>query len=512
MRKKTVIILLLIVFALALVGCSSDKVPSDLYITVHDETDVPAGEYTLKYTINKFGEYEKQYNLHVSAYVYDESNTPLTVKNNRTVTLESDKKYDVEVVLYGIVNDEQFLLSEHYSIETKHVDRVVVFLDNDNKTLFGPYLVPYGGNFSDLYEMPDVPDIIVEENNLDTSIESKQWVVVIDNKDVPLLPEHLQNIIYNVYVYPSIEYTRKASEHTITFVSNGGTEVDVYHGNASLIPQKPATPERDGYAFMGWCLDEECTEYYLWSANDTLTEDLTLYAKWVKNLDNATADKHFLYELRTDAYGNEFYRISAYEASNLYGELVLPNNHNGLPVREIAENGFKDAHITSVYIPDPYELSIQRAFFNCTELTKVTFAPELQLLSIGASTFSGCIALEDIVLPDTVKRITSKAFFNCISLTAIDLPDSLLYINDYAFYGCANLQSILIPAETQYIMESAFENCTSLSEFLLEENTKIYSIEEKVLRGTNVTEVFLPTRMQEKEPFADTPEITVTYY
>lgn len=509
--KKVRIFVLLFAVLVCLVACAKNDVPDDLFITVNDVVDAPAGEYTLNYSVNNFSLYENKYNLRLSAFVYDESNEHLNVRNNRTVTLEADRKYDVNIVVYGTADKKNFTLSAHYVIQTVHADRTVVFLDDDDKVLFGPFTVPYGGDFLDDHVLPEVPDPVVEEGS-EKQMENKRWVVIIDNEETELLPSYLENIIYNVYIYPSYNYSIHAAVHTITFVANGGSETPVYYGNSATIPSRPVSPTKEGYTFVAWCEDEACTTYFPWSQNATLTEDHTLYAKWIENLTSASNDNLFSFDKRVDSYGNDYYRIRAYDAKNLYGNIVLPNTHNGLPVTEIEQDGFKNSHIESVYVPGSYRLDLQRAFFNCEELVSVAFAADSVIDNVGASTFSGCVRLENIDLPDSVLRITSHAFFGCVSLAHIRLPKNLVAINEGAFYGCAALTEVEIPDATRFIMESAFEKCVNLSSFVFGEHTAITEIEENVLADTNVTEVALPSRMAEKSPFADTPSITVSYY
>lgn len=67
-------------------------------------------------------------------------------------------------------------------------------------------------------------------------------------------------------------------QHTVTFVSNGGSAVYpslVYDGTTLVIP----VPTRSGYNFAGWYINEELT--LLFATNTPVTEDMTLYAKWI---------------------------------------------------------------------------------------------------------------------------------------------------------------------------------------------------------------------------------------
>ncbi len=67
--------------------------------------------------------------------------------------------------------------------------------------------------------------------------------------------------------------------YTITFDSNGGTDVesqDLMYGD---LVEEPEAPSREGYAFTGWYTDESCTT--LWDfETDAVSADMELYAGW----------------------------------------------------------------------------------------------------------------------------------------------------------------------------------------------------------------------------------------
>lgn len=66
--------------------------------------------------------------------------------------------------------------------------------------------------------------------------------------------------------------------YTVTFNTNGGSEVKAQPvENGKTVP-KPADPTRAGYTFVGWFSDEALTKAYDFST--PVTSDITLYAKW----------------------------------------------------------------------------------------------------------------------------------------------------------------------------------------------------------------------------------------
>lgn len=65
---------------------------------------------------------------------------------------------------------------------------------------------------------------------------------------------------------------------TVTFDSNGGSEVESQTIQYAESPEKPADPVREGYTFGGWVR----TNGTPFSFSEQITEDTTLVAKWVE--------------------------------------------------------------------------------------------------------------------------------------------------------------------------------------------------------------------------------------
>lgn len=70
--------------------------------------------------------------------------------------------------------------------------------------------------------------------------------------------------------------------YTVTFETSGGSAVDPVTVDAGSTVTKPADPMKSGHNFGGWYKDS--TLQTPWNfANDTVTADTTLYAKWTAN-------------------------------------------------------------------------------------------------------------------------------------------------------------------------------------------------------------------------------------
>ncbi|MFR9640880.1 MAG: InlB B-repeat-containing protein [Rikenellaceae bacterium] len=72
-------------------------------------------------------------------------------------------------------------------------------------------------------------------------------------------------------------YAKMTPELTITFDSNGATEIDPQRVEYGAKITEPEEPTLDGYTFVGWYTSSSLTT--LWDFDDPVTEDMTLYAK-----------------------------------------------------------------------------------------------------------------------------------------------------------------------------------------------------------------------------------------
>lgn len=515
MKKKLLIFLLVVLTAAIFTGCAEKAFPSDLYIVAEDVEGAAAGEYYLPYTVNKFSDYEMKYDLSVAVNAYlMPANTPVTVNNNRSITVEKEKTYSIVVRLYGTIDGEPVSQVKSFTVVAEKADRVITFM-HANGEVVERFIVPYGGSLS-FDRVPELPDrYTASSEGHFTEIVSKRWVVYeADGEASELIPEYLTDVTENVPVYSEYVYTEKPIAYTISFDTDGGSEIADYNGNSDTIPPKPANPVKDGYTFVGWCTDEERTVFYNWKQNEKLKKNMVLYAKWIRNTVNPTSYAHFNFTKSEDNYGNEFYIIEAKDKDNLVGTLVLPNNYQGLPVRRMANKAFEGTSISSVTIPNCYVLDSSRGFANCQSLVSVIFEEGSVTDTIASEFFYQCTALENVSLPDGIMWIRTGAFTNCIALRTVKLPSSLCFINSRAFVGCQSLESVDLPDATVEINEEAFMDCAHLAEFNVGEDSKIQAFGKDAFTGTRITEITLPYRLsldKDNPPLKDT-DITVNYY
>lgn len=85
----------------------------------------------------------------------------------------------------------------------------------------------------------------------------------------------------------------------VSFVSNGGTAVASKTAKYGMPVDAPEVPSKIGYTFAGWYKDSSLSTSWNF-ARDTVTEPITLYARWTSNRNTVYSIAHYL----EDSEGN----------------------------------------------------------------------------------------------------------------------------------------------------------------------------------------------------------------
>ncbi|MBO6024062.1 MAG: leucine-rich repeat domain-containing protein [Bacteroidales bacterium] len=139
-------------------------------------------------------------------------------------------------------------------------------------------------------------------------------------------------------------------------------------------------------------------------------------------------------------------------------------------LQTLGYNCFRGTGITSVVIPKSVTGFYQGAFMNCTSLESVEFEDgRTTNLNLQGQAFYGCISLTSVTLVEKVNFSTGTSttsntsnFSGCTALESIVIPSSNTVIPNNTFFGCTSLQTVTISANTTMIGDNAFSGCTEL--------------------------------------------------
>lgn len=147
--------------------------------------------------------------------------------------------------------------------------------------------------------------------------------------------------------------------------------------------------------------------------------------------------------------------------------------------------GKKGAYI----IPVGVKTISDYAFFNCENLTSITFPSSIT--TIGYSAFRYCNKLTSLSIPARVKEISADAFANCEGLTSVTIPDNVISLEGGAFMGCTGLIDVDIGTGVTALESFIFSDCTSLTQVNIPNG--VTTIEPYAFSGCNsLTKVIIP--------------------
>ena len=151
----------------------------------------------------------------------------------------------------------------------------------------------------------------------------------------------------------------------------------------------------------------------------------------------------------------------AFTACNSLTEIVIPEG-----VSELGAIFYDCKSLKNVSLPSSLR-KLSSTFRDCSSLEKIVIPEGVEVL--GCYVFYNCSSLVDVTLPSTLKEFEehpdfgeSAIFAFCESLKNIVIPDSVTKLSAALFFECSSLESITIPASVTEIGRCAFDSCTKL--------------------------------------------------
>ena len=160
-----------------------------------------------------------------------------------------------------------------------------------------------------------------------------------------------------------------------------------------------------------------------------------------------------------------------------------------------------------------------------------TVLPSTSIIEEDA--FEGCVGLEDVVFPQSLKKIRDRAFRGCSALTSVVIPENVEYLGRDAFYDCVNLQKVIIKASPEGIQQKAFLNCEEIHHITIPGGFRIINffqwsqirtvsltegcttIDKEMFKGCkDVTNLHIPVSVKtiEAEAFDDCKSLRIIRY
>ncbi|MDE6618083.1 MAG: leucine-rich repeat protein [Clostridiales bacterium] len=274
----------------------------------------------------------------------------------------------------------------------------------------------------------------------------------------------------------------------VTFDMNGGrindyTSYRVEVEKGTLVKRPSEIPYAEGYVFWGW--NTTGYEYDpMWQFDvEKITDDMTIYAVWVKECTVTFYADGGTFEDGTDtytftiAYGDKLTAPKvtppdesmelAYWANKWGDRWDFSEPTIGYFGVELYAHWDLKKDIRKVLAPFRYTKTDDG--YRIDGIVDKTVSGALTVpdivTSISPGAFAGCDNLTSIVISDSVTEIGQNAFQNCKKLKSVTLPSGLTSIEDYTFDGCSSLERIRLTDTLTKVGSRAFQGCTALTDF-----------------------------------------------
>ena len=300
-------------------------------------------------------------------------------------------------------------------------------------------------------------------------------------------------------------YARWDRKMTITYVLNGGinSSANLSTITESMLPYSLMSASKQGYAFVGWFIDEGLSEQ---TTAISAFGDITIYAAW------EWVDPNLVFTLNPDGTA---YSVKA-KSTTISGQISIPATFKGKPVNEIEANAFENcSKITDIFFTSSIQTIGSSAFYN-TEIITYTNASsgadvcEVKGLPVTSGSWkyaekldnsliiikylgnSSTVSIPNLINEKIVKNIYRKCFVDKDKIISITIPNSITSIGYDAFAGCNGLTKVNI-ADLASWFNIEFSN---------ESANPLCHAHHLYLNNTELTEITIPSSITQINEYA----------
>ena len=268
-------------------------------------------------------------------------------------------------------------------------------------------------------------------------------------------------------------------EFTITFDTQGGSEVKPITIAEGATITLPNNPTKEGSVFDGWYLDSLYAQAF--DITKRIDSNMVLYAKWrilddgqsiiasdyfdinglvltmnKKNYIPSTEDVFDLQNKFSTSIGSSWRAFTSpncdqpTELTTRTANVSAGWNNIYVMVENLTTYENKIYRLKIYKYPTIVYKELEDGFWeiqSVSDCADVLFPHDKidNITSIGERAFSSCPSLRTMPNLPKLTYIGPSAFANCKRLTSITIPDSVTSIGSSAFSGCSSLESITIP-------------------------------------------------------------------
>lgn len=313
-------------------------------------------------------------------------------------------------------------------------------------------IIPYTYRYISDYAFTDsnIVKIIFKSSNI-VSIGKRAFYncALLSNIEIPNTVNHIGDLAFgNCLSLSSVEF--KNNSKLVNF------SMEFFSGCQSLtrinVPDSVSCIKNN--TFNGW---KSLKSIYLPNS----VQDIEWQAFFDCTADIIFEDNSKLTELNDNALSG--YKGASFMIPKSVTNLGEQNYHpfSGLTFSVIFESGSSLSYFSdelfwrfkgeSITIPKSIKSIGYRTFYECSNLRNIVFEADSELEFIGAEAFALSSLLENISLPENVRRIDNEAFFCCGMLKNIIIPESVKRIGSSTFARCSNLNVERVDKKFDYL-------------------------------------------------------------
>lgn len=184
---------------------------------------------------------------------------------------------------------------------------------------------------------------------------------------------------------------------------------------------------------------------------------------WYKS---KSPDTHQFIDFYVEGYGTRVFGYNADGTKSIFEYDYNPGGcyrvkHFSGEVTQLPVYIFYDKdNLEEVALPNSLRKIYQHAFSGCDGL-KGIIIPE-NVYQIDQYAFLGCTSLETVLIKGQLTSLGGMIFYDCTSLKTVEFAEGITRLTDRMFGNCVSLETITLPASIKQIEPQIFEGCTNL--------------------------------------------------
>ena len=365
----------------------------------------------------------------------------------------------------------------------------LVYTAPSDPTNYDPYNIPYGHGGGDNAGGGIIfPDFGEAELSLDNNTKN---IIFLDGI-TSIGDNAFENCEYleSIKIPSSVTYIgnnafKGCKNLTSIILSSNLTKIGSYAFSGCTSLNNVVIPSN--VTELGYLIFENCENL----TNITLPSNLTKIGR--EAFSGCTSLKNIILPANLTELGN-----SLFSGCTSLTSVTIGN------INKIGESTFRNcSNLANIQLPEGLENIGNYAFDGCIKLNSITIPASVE--KIGDHAFENCGNLQINVEEENMNFSSingslynkDKTYLIRVpqNITTFNFIENLEVINNWAFTGCVNLESITIPSSIKCIGKEAFSDCTSLLTVTV--NTLSVPILNSDAFPDNLTNIYVPAELLE---------------